>query len=465
MNHPRTVRKRCTACLAVLLFFIAQAPPASLGAETQGLENLEVRPISKFVYGLGPGSDIMEAITLLCKNRGVNVVFGEDVKGEVRVILKDVTFEDAMQAVCESSGLTYSWVGNVIVVEGKGTRSRVFRLNYANAKDAQLLVKQALSKTGKIASNDKMKTLLVEDTPYHIARAAEVIEQIDIKPRQVLIEAKIIEVSLRDNWNLGIDWNYLAVGTELQNLLDDATAAGTMQTAGFARQLSTGLDGFFFTFSNDKLSMMLDALETKTDAKTLAAPRIMVLNNEKAEIMVGDRFGYKVLQTTETATLETVEFLDTGVKLTIEPKISDVGFVILEVHPEVSTGEVVDGLPSKKTSEATTHLLVKDGQTALIGGLMKSERSIINSQVPFFGSIPVLGYLFKKKESRVFRDEIIVLLTPTIIEEPDLSMAGEELTHVYSEGSKEIKQEVEPHLREGGGAAAVLPEDREVENE
>ncbi|MFC1889593.1 type II secretion system protein GspD [Thermodesulfobacteriota bacterium] len=465
MNNPRAIRRLCAACLAGLLFFVAQAPPASLGADARGFDNLDVRPIGKFVYGLGPGADIMEAITLLCKGRGVNVVFGEDVKGEVRVILKDVSFEDALQAICESSGLTYSWVGNVIVVEGKGTRSRVFRLNYAKAKDAQSLVKQALSSTGKIASNDKMKTLLVEDTPYHIARAAEVVEQIDIKPRQVLIEAKIIEVSLRDNWNLGIDWNYLAVGTELQNLLDDVTAAGTMQTAGFARQLTAGLDGFFFTFSNDKLSMMLDALETKTDAKTLAAPRIMVLNDEEAEIIVGDRFGYPVTTTTETATLESVEFLDTGVKLTIKPRISDVGFVILEVHPEVSTGEVVGGLPSKKTAEATTHLLVRDGQTALIGGLMKSERNVINTQVPFLGSIPILGYLFKKKEQRVFRDEIIVLLTPTIVGEPDLSMTGEEIDYIYSRGDKEIQQEVKPHLNDQEGAAPVLPEGGKVENE
>ena len=140
--------------------------------------------------------------------------------------------------------------------------------------------------------------------------------------------------------------------------------------------------------------------------------------------MIGDRTGYKVTTTINLVTNETVQFLDTGVILRVIPSVDERGRIMMKIHPEVSSGSISAGIPSKKSTEVTTQLLAEDGQSILIGGLIKRDSSLRRTGVPILGALPVVGYLFANKEENNKSSETIVLITPHVIRNPLESISG-----------------------------------------
>ncbi|HUU09167.1 MAG TPA: hypothetical protein VM431_01355 [Phycisphaerae bacterium] len=421
--------------------------------------------------------ELANVLELLSQQYQLNIIAGKGAKGRVTADLYGVTVEEALDAVCRGSGLVWVREGGCIYVHTpeeiaaiKGDESRltteVFSLNYLKGDDAIKLLAPILSAKGSMAVNTAapegipsggsegtgsnnfslQDTVVIRDFPENIERVREVLLQLDRRPRQVLVEATILKITLNDTTSLGVDFNALA-GVNFRDLSNTAIPVvdptsvpndgltpvtapaamkpwGQMRTEGFAGP-GTGLNIGVIT---NNVAFFIHALEEVTDTVVLSNPKVLALNKQRAEVMVGERLGYKTTTTTETSFIETVEFLDSGTQLLFRPFISDDGYIRLEVHPKVAQGNVINGLPEEITTEVTCNVLVKDGHTIVIGGLFDEDASIGRKQVPGLGNLPGLGWLFRSKEDKTTRHEIIVLLTPHIIEDvEEASKLGEDI--------------------------------------
>ena len=164
------------------------------------------------------------------------------------------------------------------------------------------------------------------------------------------------------------------------------------------------------------LNGLIELLQNTTDAKTLASPRLLVVSGQQAHIQIGGQLGYRITTTTQTSSLESIEFLDVGVVLTVRPRITRDGRVLMRIKPKVSTGQVSPdtGLPSEETTEVETDILLGNGQGMVIGGLIQEQDSIVQSKIPWLGDLPYVGLLFQKRTQIKSRSEIIVTLIPHI---------------------------------------------------
>jgi type IV pilus assembly protein PilQ len=262
------------------------------------------------------------------------------------------------------------------------------------------------------------------------------VKEIDKRPPQVSIEAMILSVQLDDQTKFGINFQALrnqqhlrlGVGNPRQAPLGgggqtDATTGAPLGAFDFAS------GGMNFAFLDGSLGAFLNFLETIGDTNVIATPRIMCLNKQRAEIQIGQQLGYVTTTLTSTATAQTINFLDTGAQLRLRPFISADGLIRMEVHPELSTGSVQQSgnytLPNKEVTQVTTNVMVRDGCTVVIGGLMREDLSTSTSQVPLIGSLPVVGPFFRNKTEEIKRNEILVLITPRIVYEPQTCEEGE----------------------------------------
>ena len=180
----------------------------------------------------------------------------------------------------------------------------------------------------------------------------------------------------------------------------------------------------------DDFAIFLRALDKVTDVTVVARPKVMCLNRQKAEILVGERLGYLNSTQTETSTTQTVEFLDTGIHLMFRPFITENRMIRLELYPRLSKGfvRVTDGLtiPNEDTHEIFTNVRVKSGETIVLGGLFDETTQVDREQVPLLGDVPIIGTAFKGQDDVITRKEIIFLLTPTLIEDERLWQMGED---------------------------------------
>jgi len=232
-----------------------------------------------------------------------------------------------------------------------------------------------------------------------------------------LIEARLLEITHSDD---------LTVGVQLDGIKINGDTIFRALTSGFAADflaVPPTSQGLFAGVLTDDTAAFIEALAEEGNVKTLANPKILAVDKQEAEIIIGDKLGYRITTTTQTSSLESVEFLDVGTQLKLTPRISDDGLVLMEIHPEVSDGEVTSGLPSESTAEATTHMLVRDGQTIVLGGLIQERTSDHVAKVPLLGDIPWLGHLFRRTTKSKTLSELVVLITPHIVgPEPDEEM-------------------------------------------
>lgn len=225
------------------------------------------------------------------------------------------------------------------------------------------------------------------------------VAEIDREPEQILIEAKILEITLDENDLYGVDWAQLVTH-------DDGSG-----TFGVRGQTSTGTSGFFLEVISPSFEGALNALAEKGRVRTLSTPSLLALEHEEAEVLIADRLGFRVTTTINEVTTESVEFLESGVILRFRASVDQLGRIRLDIHPEVSTGTISDGLPNQRTAEVTTKLLVADGEKIFIGGLLKDTVTQSRSGVPFLMDLPLLGLLFSKREEVSVTTETVVVVT------------------------------------------------------
>ncbi|MFV2066244.1 MAG: hypothetical protein ACC645_04640 [Pirellulales bacterium] len=370
-------------------------------------------------------ASLNDVLTRLAETHGFNIVMAETLDAKLTITLNRVTLEDAMDAVLSVAGYTWVRKNNIVFVtslsaatkvapEMQDRKLKVFQLDYASATDLQQVVTGMLSPVGNVyvlnaSDTDNRKTrevIVVEDLPHYLNDVRQFIMQMDVPPRQVLIEAYVLQVDLGDDNKHGVNF---------QHLFDLSGSGITLETKGLANASSS--QAFFVNLSGGQLTALLECLKTTTDAKTLASPRIVVMNGQTARIQVGEQLGFRVTTTTETMTTESVEFLDVGVMLEVTPRISQSDMVTMRIRPEVSTGEVnpSTGLPEEQTTELETDVALKSGRGLVIGGLIQEVDSDQQSKIPVLGDLWLVGKLFQRHEATKSRREIVIAMVPHVI--------------------------------------------------
>ncbi|MDB5387046.1 MAG: hypothetical protein JWM11_2692 [Planctomycetaceae bacterium] len=386
-------------------------------------KNIELNVSNGRVSLVTRNAPVQSVLNLLAEQQGLNLISSDDVTDSVSVTLTDVAFEDALNSIVSVAGCTWTQNRGIILVskmggDSKGTPGlqgkviQVLPLNFVSATDVEVTVKGLLSPLGQVFTShtlvgDKRRTqelVVVEDIPTSVARITQYIQQIDQPPRQVMIEAHVLQVDLTDNMQHGVDWKFLTtyVGRNVG-----------LNTVGFTNPTASPTS--IFSFDGDHLDLVVQALKTTTDAKTLASPKVIVANGQEARIQIGAKLGYFVTTTTQTSTLQNVNFLNTGVLLRVTPQISNDGRVLMVVRPEISTGSIsAAGLPQTNTTEAETTVLMEDNGGMIIGGLIKEADSDIQNKVPLLGDMWLIGRLFQQRVTSRQRSEIIIVLIPRI---------------------------------------------------
>ena len=485
------------AVIAACLVASAEPPaetPAAAPDETPTAAAAEAPEAPETVETIVPGStpgvikelhmrdtDIRSALELFSRRQRVNIVATKNVTGDVAAVdLYDATFEEALRAVLHAAGYTYYREAGAIYVctpkeladRKKAAAAAVaaereivvkpFRLAYITATDARALIEPVLSPDGQItitpaadsgipeSSTDAggnsyaaEDVLVVRDYIERIEEVAALLEEIDVRPPQILIEATILRATLTEDTAMGIDFNALAgvdfesIGSTSAGLQDltTGTVAGTGLNDGqatFRTDFNSAVDpgGLTIGFVSNNMGFFVRALESVTDVTVLANPKLLVINKQRGEVMVGSRDGYLTTTVTETTATQTVEFLETGTRLVVRPYVGKDGEIRLEIHPEDSSGSVeqVGGsvLPSESTTEVTTNVIVRDGRTIVIGGLFRERTDRGRTQVPLVGNLPHLGAMFRQTSNTSEREEVIILITPHIIQQDKAEEVGDQ---------------------------------------
>jgi type IV pilus assembly protein PilQ len=438
-------------------------------------------------------ADMVSVLKLLAAQADCSVVVGPDVAAtKLNIDLRNVPLDNALDAILKPHGYGYRQLGNTIVVDKlqnlqavtlvEPLVSKVFQLKFIDASDATNVVAGLLSERGKCkvlhvsqtlgweftgassdtaarkaaritASKNKApsasKTLIVQDVPSSISQIETILNQVDVKSRQVEIRAYFVEMSGDALKDIGMNWNLDIKGGEYStaDLIDPAVSTiangvdpklgGTdfnnLPSSGRANDYNGGLDfGIARTGSQWDMDIWLRALEQNGDANVLSAPRITTQDNQEAAIVVGTRL--PIISTTKevkdsglvTYTTELDYYEQVGIQLNVSPKICDDGMINLILHPSVAekvdevTGgdeEQLNAYPVIDSREAETRLTVKDGQPVAIGGLISDRREKNVQKVPLLGDIPLLGRLFRRDVDSSKKVELMILLSASVIDD------------------------------------------------
>lgn len=387
----------------------------------QGLISLMVRDAS-----------LRQVVSLIAETQKLNIVFASPGDERITASFDQVPWQQALDSLLAATGYAWNDDNGILFISqvenasqlnprAGGRRVRVFELDFAMATDVHQTVEGLLSPAGKSwvmesSADNNLQTrevIAVVDYPAHLEQIADYICQADQPPRQVLIEANILQVQLQDDCRSGIRWEQLG-GTTNNQLNFGFLSPGVFDPGSDINDPGAS-NTTFLTIDTPRLNSLLEALKTTTDAKTLASPKVLAVSGQQSRIQIGEKLGYRVTTTTQTSSLESVEFLDVGVVLSVTPRITRDGRVLMQVKPEVSTGQVVDDLPEEQTTEVETDLLLANGQGMVIGGLIQEEDRNVQNKVPWLGDLPYVGILFQKREIVKERSEIIVTLVPHLL--------------------------------------------------
>jgi len=395
---------------------------------------------------------IRDALQFLAETYQKNIVPSPSVDGQLAFTrLREVTFDEAMDAILGEK-LKYEKQGTLIRVytseEYKKIKEdpermvyRIFTLYYISAAEAKKLLTPLLSDKGVVETTTAAvtdfptgesissvtgggdttamhDTIIVHDYPENIADVNDVLRAVDHRPKQVLVEATVLSVTLTEDMQFGIDWN------TLRGVVSTVSGIGR-NTPDFFGFLGSGevtkSGGLTVGFAHDNIAGFIRAVEKVTDVTILANPKILAVNKQLGQVYIGKKLGYESQTTqTEVSTTQQVEFLDTGTKLSFRPYIGDDGYIRMDIHPKDSSGTLkANNIPDEISAELVTNILVRDGQTVVIGGLFRDTVTTGRTQIPLLGDLPIVGAAFRGTADQAKREEVVVLLTPHIIEEPN----------------------------------------------
>ncbi len=412
--------------------------------------------------------EVRAVLQLIADFTSLNIVSSDTVRGNVTLRLRNVPWDQALDIIMKTKGLAKRQVGNVLLVgpseeiaareklelqtslqvkELAPLRSEYIQINYAKASELAALLKaednSLLSARGTATVDERTNTLLVQDTAFKIDEVRKLVHKLDVPVRQVLIEARIVfanddfEDALGVKFGaalkfrpgqepiLGLAGDILSSAGIAQAANATAAVLGTNPLQRLAVDLPVslpggdGATGIGLTIASlpggTILDLELEALESEGLGKIVASPRIVTSNQQQAYIEAGEEIPY--LQTTSSGATS-IAFKKAVLRLEVTPQITPDDNVILELTVnQDSRGVVTNGVPSINTREMHTKVLVQNGETVVLGGIYQQEKSDKVRRVPFFGNLPLVGWLFKSRTHLDKRSELLIFVTPKIIQE------------------------------------------------
>jgi type IV pilus assembly protein PilQ len=380
-------------------------------------------------------ADIPRILAILAEKAGLNLVTGPGVtSGRLSVHLRDVPVDQAVNLVVRAAGLAYERIGNSILVadakslkDETGLSTYLVDLKFANAEE----VRDAIKSLAPDVQIDKGgNRLVIVTSPRIIAEVQTVVTAMDVPLQQVMLEARIVEVSTNDLKRLGVDWDLLnRQGTVIVEGSADPTAPDQLPDALPFISPSPGTTDTWklraMSRQAKSFQIALDLLIRDGSARVLANPKIATLNGHEANILVGSRIPFVVTGTAfaggGAAPIQTVQKEEVGIKLRITPLINADGFITTTISPEVSSIIAFRGpnndLPEVSTRQATTTVRLKDGNAVIIGGLLSEDRTSTVTKVPILGDIPGIGLLFQHHSIIANKNDLVIEVTPKILPE------------------------------------------------
>ena len=372
-------------------------------------------------------ASVQSTLRMFSEFAGVNIIAGPEVEGEITARIDDVPWLVALDTLLRTNGYGWEQDGDIIrvttmeklnnerlneeVVERKREdflplTTGVVKVSYAKAEEMKVPLEILLTERGRIETDERTNALIVTDIHSRIERVREMAAILDFKTPQVEINAKLVDVDARSIRDLGIDWaiNGLNKG---EGFIDYSVEAGLVNPVG---RIVAGVRG-----SDADLDATLDMLERDDKAEIISNPRITTADNKEAKILVGKKIPLVI---SDEAGNAVTELTTIGVKLTVVPHINQDDRITLDLAPEVSdlsSQATVQGGIVIVTSEAATRVIVADGETAVIGGLIRTNESTVETGVPFLKDVPILGYLFKSENVVQEERELLIFVTPKII--------------------------------------------------
>lgn len=371
---------------------------------------------------------------------GINLIVSSDGKGTglegrtVTVFWEDVTVQAALDKLLESQGYGYIYQDGIVTVlpldrlgeQGVRTETKVIHLQYQDAVEMAAAVGELVKagggqgggggSTSSVTAHEHANALIIKGTSKEIEEIERVIMSIDKRLPQILIDAKLIEMSVNYTQQIGVDFRYFNAN-DPQNAFDVNLANGVLGDPRQAAQLTFGIikNTHFFTG-------FIQAQASSNDVNVLANPQILALDNAEARIEIVDRLPYIETNVSQGVVTESVSYEEAGIFLNVRPHVTEEGLVRMHVHPmqRIAGPNIVlqnsTAFPIN-VREAETDLIVPDGQTVVIGGLRSQEDTITYQKVPFLGDVPILGMFFRNKLHDRGGTDLLVFITPTIIKD------------------------------------------------
>lgn len=467
-------------------------------ATGQNISGRDVVREERGTYLVFRNADIRDALTLIAEEYDLNIVMSEDVTGRVNLRLKGASLHNTLDAILISRGLDYEIRDNIIRVAGaevieserekRLTRreleplvSEVVVLQYLDANDLKPTIEKMLTSRGTVSvlerrtykgfqfgtqqsqqavsqsttrgvvmpstsgliraraegaeTKPRSNTLLIVDVRSQVERIKGVIEEIDIPPRQVLIDAKVLEVNTESLEDLGLDFNnettFSASGGTWNPLTTDLNSGDSSTdinsnifTNIFPTSSDSGIHAVFSHLNGEDFTIILHALLQDRRNKVLSAPKILTIENQEAAILVGEQFPiFEANVTDQGTTTETLSFFQPiGISLQVIAQITPQKDVIMIIHPTVSSlGETVTGTtgltqPRINVREADTRVLIRSGETLVIGGLLADTVDERYWKLPILGHLPLLGRFFTRRQVSTSQRNLLIFITPTVVE-------------------------------------------------
>ena len=448
----------------VLFFCLAGVSYAQSEATEETTEEAPPEPVeAEKIETTAPGNvtldfkdaDITNVLRILSYKSGINIVAGKDVSGPVTIRLTDVPWDKALDVILRTYGYAYEREGNIIRVtttenlEKEELITEVFSLNYADAKDVPLAIDEMLSERGSIKYDERANLVIVTDIATNIYKIRQVVEKLDKRTQQVNIEAKIIETTLDKDDKLGINWTSQVTATGSSRPItapfnrksdggqwypqgDNTASAGTSvgifpPSPGVAWPMALPKNFTFGTLDFSAFQAVLQILKSRTDTKIISNPRITTLDNKEANIVVATTFSiptYERNDSTGNFEITGYQEKELGVTLSVTPQINPEGFIVIKLEPEVSafisfdtfttSGGTIQA-PRYSVRKASTQVMIRNGETIAIGGLIKETITDSVVKIPVLGDIPILGLLFKKKSKEVDTTDLLFFITVNLV--------------------------------------------------
>lgn len=396
-------------CLLVALVLTTTAAGAG------GPYNLEFRD-----------ADVKDVLRLLGDQEGINILISENVTGTVTASFRGVGFEEILRSILRMNNLRSLKDGPILRVEkredlvarGETMSSRVYKLDYARVKNLAETVSKSISPDGVIAIDERTNSIIITESEAALDRVAALIGELDRPTPQVMIEARIVETTTSFARELGIRWGFTRQ-LDGGNIEVRGTAANNSLVNLPSNPVYGGVGATFGKLSGSyNLDLELTAMEDKGEGKIVSSPRIATLNNQEANIKSGVEIPLQEVRVESGVGTTSIDYVEAFLSLTVTPQVTSDGKIILHIEADRSVPDwtrTIDGIPAIFTREADTNVMVKDGDTVVIGGLLQESDSKDESRVPLLADIPIIGAAFRNKSKLRDTEELLIFITPKLI--------------------------------------------------